>query len=210
MKSLHPMLKLDKLDLDTTVYKLWDFHDRWDSPANFPLGGQSLLWQAQEGHLRALFFIWEKWMKTVSRDTQQSWHEHQSKNPYSSLNIPPFHPKAQPQHNQHSHLLDLFDLDCIYHKSDGHENAHEVCRKGRGMMDEHPSTDHKDMERDKEYKIPGFNNDNDKIASSITQTKPTSDRVHRPLTQPSPSPPSITVPHHHSPQPPAPIPSMSC
>ena len=64
------MLKLNKLNLDTTVYKPWDFHDCWDSPANFPLGGQSLVQQAQEGHLRASFFIWEKWMKTVSSDTQ--------------------------------------------------------------------------------------------------------------------------------------------
>ena len=70
MKSPHPMLKLDELDLDTMIYKPWDFHDHWDSPANFLLGGQSLLQQAQEGHPRALFFIWEKWMKTVSRDTQ--------------------------------------------------------------------------------------------------------------------------------------------
>ena len=60
------MLQLDKLDLDTTIYEPWDYHDCWDSPANFPLGGWSLLWQAQEGHLRASFFIWEKWMKTVS------------------------------------------------------------------------------------------------------------------------------------------------
>ena len=45
-KSPHPMLKLDELNLDTTVYEPWDFHDRWDSPVNFPLGGKSLLWQA--------------------------------------------------------------------------------------------------------------------------------------------------------------------
>ena len=167
--------------IQTSTYELWDFHDPWDSLANFPLGEQSLLQQAREGHLRASFFIWEKWMKTVSRDTQRIWHKNQSKNPYHSLDIPPFHPKAQPQHNQHSHLLDLFDLDRIYHKSDGHENAHEECRKGRGMMDEHPSTDHEDMERDREYKTPGFDDDNE-IASSITQTKPTSDRIHHPPT----------------------------
>ena len=63
------MLELDELDLDTTVYEPWDFHNRWNSQ-NFLLGGQMLLRQAREGHLRALFFIWEKWMKTVSRDTQ--------------------------------------------------------------------------------------------------------------------------------------------
>ena len=89
------MLELDELDLDTADYELWDFHNHWDSPVNFPLGGQSLLWQAREGHLRASFFIWEQWMKTVSRDTQRSWHEHQSKNPLGSLTIPPFRPKTQ-------------------------------------------------------------------------------------------------------------------
>ena len=83
------------LDLDTTIYEPWDFHDPWDSPVNFPLGGQMLLRQVQEGHLRASFFIWEKWMKMVNRDTQQVWHEHQSKNTYNSLTIPPFHPKTQ-------------------------------------------------------------------------------------------------------------------
>ena len=64
------MLEHDTLDMDLNIYKLWDFHDPWDSPANFPLGGQTLLRQAWEGHLRASFFIGEKWMKTVSRDTQ--------------------------------------------------------------------------------------------------------------------------------------------
>ena len=89
------MFNHDDLNLDTTVYEPWDFHDRWDSPANFPLGGQMLLRQAREGHLRASFFVWEKWMKTVSRDTQRVWHEHQSKNPLGSLDIPPFRPKSQ-------------------------------------------------------------------------------------------------------------------
>ena len=110
------MLDHDELDLDTTIYEPWDFHDRWDSPANFPLGGQSLLQQAREGHLRALFFIWKKWMKTVSRDTQRSWREHQSENPLGSLTIPPFCPKTQSR-DGHSHLLDLFDLERIYFKS---------------------------------------------------------------------------------------------
>ena len=89
------MLNHDGLDLDTTVYEPWDFHNRWDSPANFPLGGQSLLRQAQEGHLRALFFVWERWIKLVSKDTQQIWCEHQSKNSYHLLDIPPFCPKTQ-------------------------------------------------------------------------------------------------------------------
>ena len=89
------MLELNKLDLDITVYELWDFHDRWDSPVNFPLGGKGLLWQAREGHGRASFFIWERRMKSVSKDTQQIWCEHQSKNPYHWLDIPPFCPKTQ-------------------------------------------------------------------------------------------------------------------
>ena len=54
------MLDHDALDTDQNVYELWDFHDPWDSPANFPLGGQSLLRQAREGHGRASFFIWER------------------------------------------------------------------------------------------------------------------------------------------------------
>ena len=95
----HPMLDHDNLNLDTTIHDPWDFHDHWDSPVNFLLRGQMLLRQAQEGHLRASFLVWEKWMKTVSRDTQQIWHEHQSKNPYGSLTIPPFCPKAQLQCN---------------------------------------------------------------------------------------------------------------
>ena len=99
------MFDLDNLDLDTTIYKPWDFHDRWDSLVNFLLRGQSLLRQAREGHRRALFFICERWMKSVSKDTQQIWHKHQSKNPYHLLDIPPFHPKIQGQ-NEHSHLLD--------------------------------------------------------------------------------------------------------
>ena len=89
------MLDHDELDLDTTIYKPWDFHDPWDSPVNFPLGGKSLLRQAREGHLRASFFVWERWMKSVSKDTQQIWREHQSKKPYHLLNIPPFCPKTQ-------------------------------------------------------------------------------------------------------------------
>ena len=43
MKSPHPMLDHDKLDTDSNVYEAWDFHDPWDSPANFL---KSLLWQA--------------------------------------------------------------------------------------------------------------------------------------------------------------------
>ena len=112
MKSPHPMLELDELDLDTTVYKPWDFHNHWDSLVNFPPGGQSMHRQAREGHLRASFFVWEKWMKTVSRDTQRVWHKHQSKNTYNSLTIPPFHPKSQSR-DGHSHLLNLFNIKCI-------------------------------------------------------------------------------------------------
>ena len=66
----HPMLDHDALDTDLNVYEPWDFHDPWDSLVNFLLGGKSLLQQAREGHGRASFFIWEKWMKTVSKDTQ--------------------------------------------------------------------------------------------------------------------------------------------
>ena len=226
-----------------------------------------LLRQVWEGHPRALFFIWEKWMKMVSRGTQQIWHKHQSKNPYGSLTIPPFSPKAWwwvssnhmgcsldtlkwfqslidtlaqrveyhiqseghwfnsskchfskstkgqvhywPQHNWHSHLLDLFNLDCIYLKSDGHENAHQEpeCKKGGGIKDKHPGTDHKDMEWDRLCETPEFDDDNNRIASSITQIQPTSDHTSCSYTQSSALSPSITIPHPHSPQPPTSIPS---
>ena len=92
-------------------------------------------------------------MKSVSKDTQQIWHKHQSKNPYHLLDIPPFHPKTQGQ-NEHSHLLDLFDLNCIYLKVDGHENRHEKpkCRKEGGIKE--------------------FGNANGEIISSIAQIQP--------------------------------------
>ena len=117
------MFNHDDLNLDTTIYKPWDFDDPWDSLVNFLLGGKSLLQQAQEGHGRALFFIWERWMKSVSKDTQQIWHKHQSKNPYHLLEILPFHPKTQCQ-NWHSHLLNLFDLDHVYLKPYDHKDTH--------------------------------------------------------------------------------------
>ena len=45
-KITPPMLDHDALDTDSNIYEPWDFHDPWDSPVNFPLGGKSLLQQA--------------------------------------------------------------------------------------------------------------------------------------------------------------------
>ena len=132
-KSPHPMLELDELDLDITIYEPWDFHDHWNSQ-NFPLGGQMLLRQAWEGHLSASFFVWEKWMKMVSRDTQQVWHEHQSKNPLGSLNIPLFHPKSQSQ-NGHSHLLNLFEPDHDHLEPDADRKPETTRTKGQEWGD---------------------------------------------------------------------------
>ena len=92
-------------------------------------------------------------MKSVSKDTQQIWCKHQSKNPYHLLNMPPFHPKTQDR-NKHSNLLNLFNLDHVYLKANGHKNRHEKpeCRKESGIKE--------------------FGNTNDEIVSSIAQIQP--------------------------------------
>ena len=46
------MLNHDELDLDTTIYKPWDFHAPQDCPPVFPLGGRILLCEAQGGMLQ--------------------------------------------------------------------------------------------------------------------------------------------------------------
>ena len=93
-----------------------------------------LLRQAQEGHLRALFFVWEKWMKMVSRDTQRVWHEHQLKNPLGSLDIPPFCLKSQSQ-NGHSHLLNLFKPDHDHLKPDADWKPETTRTEGQELED---------------------------------------------------------------------------
>ena len=80
-------------------------------------------------------------MKSVSKNTQQIWCEHQSKNSHHLLDIPPFPPKTQSQvaqpPNCHSRLLDLFDLGCMYCKPDGHKRTHGEPKDVEQKAEEH-------------------------------------------------------------------------
>ena len=71
------------------------------------------------------------------------------------------------------HLLDLFNLNHGYLKSDGHEHRHEEpkCRKGGGSR--MSSTDYEDMEWDTRVcETPKFNDNNNEIVLSIPRSSP--------------------------------------
>src|SRR6267378_2071675 len=74
------MLDYEELDMDSTVYEPWDFHDPWDQPPVYWME-HLLLREVQAGGIRASFLLQDRWMLAVSKHTQDLWRQHELENP---------------------------------------------------------------------------------------------------------------------------------